>query len=80
VEVLIMGWFCGNALWGNGLNGMITGGIMILFWGGMIAIGYFLIKSLIRGHGNSAALGILQERFVRGEISQVEYDEMKAKL
>jgi uncharacterized membrane protein len=81
MEVFIMAWFCANALRGNGWTGIIMGGVMILFWGGILTVGYYLIKSLIQGNGNqSTALRILQERFTRGEISESEYDQMKVKL
>lgn len=76
-----MAWLCANALGGNSWAGLIMGGVMILFWGGILTIGYYLIKSLIQGNGNqSAALRILQERFARGEISESEYQQMKTRL
>lgn len=76
-----MMWSCGNFPRGNGWMGLMMGGIMILFWGGILTIGYYLIKSIIRGNGNqTGALQILQERFARGEISESEYEQMKRKL
>ncbi|MGE5583897.1 MAG: SHOCT domain-containing protein [Bacillota bacterium] len=76
-----MPWLCANALQGSGWAGLIMGGVMILFWVAILTIGYFLIKSLIRGSGNrSDVLRILQERFARGEINETEYEQMKIKL
>lgn len=76
-----MAWLCANALRGNGWAGIIMGGVMILFWGGIFTIGYYLVKSFIQGNGKQfTGLQILQERFARGEISESEYQQMKTKL
>ncbi len=76
-----MMWSCGNFLRGNGWMGIVMSIVMILFWGGILTIGYYLIKSIIRGNENqSGALQILQERFARGEINESEYEQMKRKL
>ena len=77
-----MQWLCGNALGGNGWSGIFMSGAMILFWGGVLAIGYYFLKTLVRGNGHpsSDALRILKERYARGEISEAEFEQMKAKL
>ena len=78
--------------WGNGFGWgwMIFGGLMMLvFWGGMIALAVLAVRALInpgaRGPvqagassptGPNSALEILKERYARGEITKAEYEEM----
>jgi len=71
---------------------MLFGGLMMfLFWGGLIVLGYFLVRALIRsGQGGAAsaggapsgnrALDILKERYARGEITKEQYDQMRKDL
>jgi len=59
--------------------------IMILFWGGLILIGFLIVKSFF-GNGEqffppqssatNSAREILNERYARGEISREEYESM----
>lgn len=73
-------------MWGDGW-GWIGGGLMMLvFWGGLIA----LIVFLVRGAGRSSRGGetprprdardTLAERFARGEISEEEFEQRKRVL
>ncbi len=80
-------------LWGQGFSWgwMLFGGLMmILFWGGIIALIVVAIRSLT-GAGsstanptptntNSSALRILKERYARGEITKEEYEDMRHNL
>jgi putative membrane protein len=53
--------------------------IMLVFWGGLIA----LVVWAVRRFGSSdqaSALRILNERLARGEIDQQEYEQRKAAL
>jgi len=64
-----------------GYGGMFFG---FLFWIIIIALAYFLIKSLIEhnktnGAGKSA-LDIAKERFAKGEITKEEFEEIKKSL
>ena len=71
---------------------MWFGGLMmLLFWGGLIVLGYFLVRALIRaGQGGassgnlapsgSRALEVLKERYARGEIAKEQYDQMRKDL
>ena len=88
---MMMGWD-----WGFGWGGMLFGGLMmIVFWGGLIA----LIVLAIRGFtGNSnrsdynlnssnstnrtreTPLEMLQARYARGEISKEEYEVVRQDL
>jgi putative membrane protein len=77
---------------GFGWGGWLIGGLMmLLFWGGVIALAFFAIRALTRSGGGRAeggsqprggesALDILQKRYARGEISREEYLEMKGDL
>jgi putative membrane protein len=74
--------------------GMGLGGIgiifMILFWGGLIFGGVWLVKSLFNaGQGNqtglaaprqSSAQELLDQRYARGEINREQYETMKQDL
>lgn len=55
--------------------------MMIAFWGGVI----WLVISLARpsrpeSSGDDVAIGILRERYARGELSREEFDRMLAEL
>jgi putative membrane protein len=75
-----------------GWGGWLIGGLVVLlFWGGVVALAFFAIRALMRSGGGRAeggsqlrsdesALDILQKRYARGEISREEYLEMKRVL
>lgn len=74
----------GDGGWGWG---WIVGGLMmLLFWGGIIA----LIVFFVRGGARSSETGekrttrdardILEERFARGEMSEEEFEQRKRVL
>ena len=63
---------------------MVFGGVWTLvFWGGIIALIAWGIAKL-SGHGGSAPkrnpLDVVKERYAKGEISQVEFEQMKKDL
>ncbi|MCZ7574361.1 MAG: SHOCT domain-containing protein [Ardenticatenaceae bacterium] len=80
--------------WGDGFGWgwMMFGGVMmLLFWGGVIALIVFAVRSFSSprqsgGYGESGggsrrtALDILKERYARGEITKAEYEEMRRDL
>ncbi len=78
--------------WGHGWSweGMIFGGLMmLLFWGGLIALAVVVIRGLAssgsrqppaRESSSESALDILKRRYARGEISKAEYEEMRRDL
>ena len=67
--------------WGMGLGLLM----MIVIWGGLIALGVWLVRGLFphvsqpppAAGQDLSARDILDGRFARGEISPEEYDVMK---
>jgi putative membrane protein len=82
--------------WGPGFGGagMLFGGLMmLLFWGGLIALGYLALRALTRSGGRQSAntssssyepvnnaFAILKERYARGEIDKEQYERMRSDL
>jgi putative membrane protein len=54
--------------------------IVLLFWGGLIALVIWAVRRISAPRTSDNALSILNERFARGEIDQQEYDTRKAAL
>ena len=59
--------------------------LMLLFWGGLIALAVLAVKALFNNNsqnsgsnysGRSNARDILDQRYARGEISREEYELM----
>ena len=72
----------GGGYWWTGLIGL---GIQLLFWIAIIAVGVAVFRWLGRripaaGSANSDALGIISERYARGEINQEEYLSLRQDL
>lgn len=74
--------------WGHefGWAWMILGGLMmLLFWGGLIALIVLAVRSLsapgqpVVGPGESP-IEILKRRYAAGEISKAEYQQMRRDL
>ena len=71
--------------WGHMFFGSI---MMVLFWGGLIILIVFAVRSMSagssRGGGGPAsgsrALDILEERYARGEIDHEEFEDRKRRL
>lgn len=73
---------------GDGWGGWVWGGLMMLvFWGGLIALVVFLVRGT-GARGPQAderrrppeARDILEERFARGEISEEEFEKRRRVL
>lgn len=78
-------------MWGNefGWVGMLFGGLMMVaFWGGLIALGFFALHALAYpggGHTTASRAGerpleALKERYARGEITKEQYETMRRDL
>lgn len=74
---------------------IFMGLMMILFWGGLIALVAWLFRSSMERNANRVferaddgsqvrssgnALDILQERYARGEISKAEFEQIRDDL
>jgi len=66
---------------------MLFGGLMmLLFWGGLLALAVVIIRSFagvalgFGQGGNKPSLQILEERYAMGEISQEEFETIRAEL
>jgi putative membrane protein len=68
--------------WGNMMGWFGGGIIMILFWAAVIYfIIWFIHKNTAKTGGSSGkALNILKERYAKGEIDKLEFEEMKKNL
>ena len=79
------GWGPHMMGWGGGWLGMI---FQIAFWALLITAAVAGIRWLLaasgRGSANQAshdnALGILRQRYAKGEINKAQFEEMKANL
>lgn len=67
--------------WADGWGAMVW---MVLAWAVILAVLYFVVRSVgssAAGAGRAPdAMGILDERFARGEISEQEYVERRRVL
>lgn len=79
---MMYGWYDG---WGIG-SWIVMGLMMLLFWGGIIALVMLLIRrGGTAGPGGAAephrdAERILNERFARGEIDEAEFTARRTAL
>lgn len=78
----MMGWY-GNGLSTGGWVVMIAA--MALFWGLVIFTGIRIFRGSGKGRSGGVihdrgALGILDDRYARGEINREEYEARKATL
>jgi putative membrane protein len=86
-----MGWW---GHYDVGWGWMFFGGLMMLaFWGGLIVLVLFAVRAFFGSGPTSSpgesdsvpprqnrALDILKERYARGEISKVEYEQLREDL
>ena len=80
--------------WGHGFGWgwMMFGGLMmLLFWGGLIAVAFFAFRAFTRSGGGQSrdasriaprgedrALAIVKERYAKGEIDKEQYERMRS--
>ena len=76
----------GWGMMGGGYGGWSWIGfvLMLAFWGVILFGGFVLVRNLVSGVGRNGkpetALELLKKRFVAGEISGQEYENMKSLL
>jgi putative membrane protein len=54
--------------------------MMIMFWGSIVAIAYFVLRGRANDVRRPLAREILDERFAKGELSEEEYERSRATL
>lgn len=69
-----MMWYEGGAGW---LGWLWMSGMMVVFWGTVIALVVFVVRSFRPGRGEDSAMETLRRRFAAGEISQEEFEKIK---
>jgi putative membrane protein len=69
-------------MWGyyDGWSMLWMGGMMVLFWGGIIALVLFAVRSFSGPRGNDQAIDILRRRLASGEITQEEFEKTRKAL
>jgi putative membrane protein len=86
MEVYPMMWW-NHGGWGAG-DWLAMGFMMVIFWGLVIALVVWLVRSARSGRGNDAGSGIstqgadelLAQRFARGEIDEQQFAQRRAAL
>jgi putative membrane protein len=69
-------------MWGyyDGWSWLWMAAMMVLFWGGIIALAVFAIRSFTGSKSNDQALDVLRRRFASGEITQDEFEKTRKAL
>lgn len=84
---MAMGFGQGDFMGGSGMGGF--GGIfMFVFWGLVLVGALFLVKAFLQSSGmdrdkqlsNPSALETLRDRYARGEIDKIEFEQKKLDL
>jgi len=79
MEAIQMMGFDGYGMMGAG--GWLWGSlIMVLFWGGIILLAVFVIRSLTGSRSNDQAMDVLRRRFASGDITQDEFEKRRKAL
>ena len=69
-------------MWGytDGSSMVWMGIMMILFWGGAIALIAFAIRAFTTGRAGDPAIDTLRRRLASGEINQEDFDKTRKAL
>jgi putative membrane protein len=69
-------------MWGyyDGWSWLWMAAMMVLFWGGIIALAVFAIRAFTGPGGTDHAIEVLRRRFAAGEISQEEFEKTRKAL
>ncbi len=68
-----MMWYYG----GGGWSWLWMTLIMVIFWGGVIAVGVWAIRSGLGSRRDSDAIDVLRHRLAAGEITQEDFEKTK---
>jgi putative membrane protein len=69
-------WYYGSGGW-SWLLGTL---IMLVFWGGVIAVAVWAIRSGLGSRRETDAMDVLRRRLASGEISQDDFEKTKRSL
>ncbi len=69
-----MMWYYGS---GGGWNWLWMTVMMLIFWGGVIAVAVWAIRSGLGSRRENDALDVLRRRLAAGEISQEDFEKTK---
>ncbi|HUY24028.1 MAG TPA: SHOCT domain-containing protein [Candidatus Saccharimonadales bacterium] len=71
-----------DMMWGyyDGRSWLWMAAMMLLFWGGIIALAMVVIRTLTAPRGGDQAADVLRRRLVAGEISQEEFEKIRKVL
>ena len=65
----------------DGWSWLWMSAMMLLFWGGLIALGVWAVRALTTSRaGGDAPIEVLRRRFAAGEISQEEFEKTRKAL
>jgi len=69
-------------MWGyyDGWSWLWMAAMMVLFWGGIIVLAAFVIRSFTGSKTNDQAMDVLRRRFASGEITQDEFEKTRKAL
>ncbi|HEV8598974.1 MAG TPA: SHOCT domain-containing protein [Gemmatimonadales bacterium] len=69
-------------MWGyyDGWSWLWMAAMMVLFWGGVIAVAVFAIRAFSAPKSNDLAVDVLRRRFASGEITQDEFEKTRKAL
>lgn len=61
----------------DGATWISRGAMMLVFWGGAIALGILALRAVTVTRAGDSALATLRRRLAAGEISQDEFEKTK---
>jgi putative membrane protein len=69
-------------MWGyaNGWNWLWMTAMMVLFSGGIVALGVFALRTMGGSKSNDQAIDVLRRRLASGEITQDEFEKTRKAL
>ena len=69
-------------IWGyaDGWSWLWMTAMMVLFWGGIVAVAVFAFRSFGGSKSSDQALDVLRRRFAGGEITQEEFEKTRKAL
>ena len=69
-------------MWGyyDGWSWLWMAAMMVLFWGGVIALAVVVIRAIVGPRVGDQATDVLRRRLAAGEISQEEFDKIRKSL